>query len=259
MSGLDLINDKMGRLLHMGLDLLCPAVCPFCGEAAGQRSELCAKCTSIYLSERKRRCPQCGQTVDRCACGCEFQRFSRTVIDGRTHLSLSFYMGSQTARSNGYFTEQMILQLKDHGRFARFFADRLSNEVEHLFDSAAMPLNDWILTYTPRSIANFTKAGLDQSEEVTRYMSRRLKIPCVKTFAKVEGDEQKTLSAEDRMVNACTTLVPRKKAIRHGGKYLLFDDIITSGATVIAASRHLYFCGAAEVFPISLARSIPKE
>ena len=103
------------------------------------------------------------------------------------------------------------------------------------------------------------KYGLDQSEEVTKYMAKRLGIPCRRTFVKLEGEEQKLLTMEERLVNASDTLVPRQKVIRKGGKYLLFDDIITSGATVMAASWHLYANGAAEVFPISIARTLQKE
>ena len=255
----DHLSRRADRLIKKGLDLLCPPVCAFCGKKSSGKIELCVDCAAKYLRERQMSCPRCGQTVDFCNCDCDFPRISRTTVGGKTHMSLTFYTGAQEARESDRITEQMILSLKDKGYYANFFANELSDELQRLFEHSEYTLKDWILTYPPRSIHNFMKYGLDQSEEVTKYMARQLGIPCRKTFIKVEGSEQKTLSADERMVNAAETLVPRKKAIVKGGKYLLFDDIITSGATVMAAARHLYFCGAAEVFPVSIARKLPHE
>ncbi len=254
----DYLSMRTKRLVKKGMELLYPPVCAFCGKKSSGRIGLCLDCAAKYLRERRMSCPQCGQTVEFCCCGCDFPQISRTTVGGKTHVSLTFYTGSQDAQTNGRITEPMILSLKSKGYYAKFFANELSDELERLFEHSEYRLNDWILTYPPRSAHNFVKYGLDQGEEVTRYMSRRLGIPHKRTFVKVHGDEQKSLSADERMVNAAETLVPRKNAIVRGGKYLLFDDIITSGATVMAAARHLYFCGAAEVFPVSIARTLPR-
>ena len=253
------LSRRADRLLRKGLDLLYPPVCAHCGKKTGGRSDLCLDCAAKYLSERQMSCPRCGQTVEFCNCGCDFPHISRTTVGGKTHMSLTFYTGAREALDAGRVTERMILSLKNNGSHAKFFAHELSDALLRLFEHSEYRLDDWILTYPPRSIHNFMKYGLDQSEEVTRYMARQLGIPWKKTFTKVSGEEQKNLSAEERRENAEETLVPRKNAIAEGGKYLLFDDIITSGATVMTAARHLYFCGAAEVFPVSIARTLPGE
>lgn len=259
MSKFEQLSRRMDRLVQRGLDLLCPPVCTYCGKKTNHKFELCVDCAAKYLHERQMNCPRCGQTVEFCSCGCDFRRISKTTVGGKTHISLTYYTGSQAAYEEGRISERMILHLKDKGTFARFFADELCDEIERLFKHSEYILDDWILTYPPRSVHNFVKYGLDQSEEVTKYMAKRLGIPCKRTFTKLDGEEQKMLTMEDRLINASDTLVPRKNAILEGGKYLLFDDIITSGATVMAASWHLYACGAAEVFPISIARTLPKE
>ncbi len=248
----------MDRLVRKGLDLLCPPGCTYCGKKSKTKIGLCLDCAAKYLNERQMCCPNCGQTVEFCNCGCDFRRISKTTVGGKTHLSLTYYTGSQEAYDEGRISERMILHLKDRGTFARFFADELCDELERLFEHSEYRLDDWILTYPPRSVHNFVKYGLDQGAEVTKYMAKRLGIPCKQTFVKLAGEEQKHLTMEERLINASETLVPREKAIKKGGKYLLFDDIITSGATVMAASWHLYSCGAAEVFPISIARTLPK-
>ena len=258
MSKFDQLSRRMDRLVRKGFDLLCPAVCTYCGKKTKTKFGLCVDCSAKYLAERQTSCPNCGQTVEFCSCGCDFRRISKTTVGGKTHLSLTYYTGSQEAYDAGRISERMILHLKDKGTFARFFADELCDELERLFEHSEYELDDWILTYAPRSVHNFMKYGLDQGEEVTKYMAKRLGIPCRRTFEKLAGEEQKHLTMEERLINASDTLVPREKSIQSGGKYLLFDDIITSGATVMAASWHLYACGAAEVFPISIARTLPK-
>lgn len=259
MAKLNQWSRHTDRLIRKGFDLFCPPVCTYCGKQTKNKHDLCVDCAAKYLHERQMCCPKCGQTVEFCSCGCDFRRISKTTVGGKTHLSLTYYTGAQNASDAGRISEQMILHLKDKGTFARFFADQLCNEIERLFKHSEYLLDDWILTYPPRSVHNFIKYGLDQSEEVTKYMAKRLGIPCRRTFVKLEGEEQKLLTMEERLINASDTLVPRQKVIRKGGKYLLFDDIITSGATVMAASWHLYANGAAEVFPISIARTLPKE
>lgn len=248
--------SSVKRLMYKGLDVICPPTCSLCQNPTESASELCGECMAKYLTERGTKCPKCKNPVNLCVCGCDFSRITKTVIGDRTHISLSFYESSRVARDEGRITEQMILRLKSHGSFARFFSDMLCAELEELFARADISLDDWILTYPPRSVHNFVKYGFDQSKEVTGYMARRLGIRCVKTFTKADGDEQKSLTASERADNAATTLIPIKKAVQNGGKYLLFDDIITSGSTITTAARHLYFCGAATVFPISIARTI---
>ncbi|MGN1346492.1 MAG: ComF family protein [Eubacteriales bacterium] len=257
--GIERIKHEAARWAQRTVNLLCPPVCAFCGKETSGRSELCVECAAKYLKERQTKCPHCGKPAVLCVCGCDFSRVTRTFLGGKSHVTLTFYTVSASSYDNERITEQMIFLLKDKGQFAQFFADELADEIERLFAAVGQPPEEWILTYPPRSTENFMKSGLDQSEEVTRRLAKRLGSPWKQTFVKISGSEQKTLCAEDRMVNASRTLVPRKSAIEPGGKYLLFDDIITSGATMMAAARHLYFCGAAAVFPISIARSLHVE
>jgi len=34
------------------------------------------------------------------------------------------------------------------------------------------------------------------------------------------------------------------------------DDVMPRGATISTSSKNLYFCGAAEVFPVSIAKTM---
>lgn len=249
----------MKNYLKNLINLLCPPACAYCGKTVDGHFGLCVDCLAKYASECGTECPKCGQTAEFCMCDCEFSKFTKTRINGKSHVTLTFYTGAQLGRESGRITEKMILALKNKGQFASFFADELADRIERTFVSAEISLDEWMITYPPRSVSNFMKYGIDQGEEISKRLARRLKIPQKKTFVREEGSEQKSLNAVGRMENAVNTLIPQRGAIVPGGKYLLFDDIITSGATIITATRHLYFCGAAAVFPISIARDLPRK
>ena len=91
-----------------------------------------------------------------------------------------------------------------------------------------------------------------------KQISKKLGIAYASVFERTDGEEQKSLGAQDRAVNADATLRIRKDLVKQGGKYIVFDDIITTGSTISTAARHLYFCGASEVFPAAIAKSMTK-
>lgn len=150
----------------------------------------------------------------------------------------------------------MILSLKDRGAFGDYFATMLAREIKSLFERGGGDLTEWIITYPPRSAEKYSEKGFDQSEEIARKIAKKLGVKFSTTFSRTNhGSEQKNLCATDRFSNAETSLVPIRERIRKGGKYIVFDDIITTGATIETMSKHLYFLGAEAVFPVSIART----
>lgn len=246
------------QLLFRGLiDFLCPPSCIYCGSNVKSGQELCHDCYQKYAAEAAQICPICEKTALECECCEEFSRFTKTVINNRRHISLFFYNGAKRAENMGRISEDMLLQLKSSGKFSGFFANELAVEIRRAARISGIDLGEWTVTYIPRSVANFEKYGVDQGEEVAERLARKLDIPMKKTFVRADGAAQKELDAKSRLTNAELTIVPRKAAIEKGAKYILFDDVITTGSSVQACARHLYFCGADAVFPISIAKTLP--
>lgn len=252
-------------ILQTITDLLYPPTCAFCGNKADIHRTLCRECYAEFVREKVERCPICGKTAKDCKCGCDFLTHTRTEIADRRFLTLTFYKSyrrfgmadGNNCTTENRLTEKMIFRLKEKCAFADFFAAELSREIKKVFESDGEELSDWIITYAPRSEDNLVKYGFDQSEEIARKVSRILGIKFKKTFFRDRGDIQKTLNAEERLTNAEDSIFADERKIESGGKYLLFDDIITSGATIMTVSRNLYFHGAVKVFPISIARTMP--
>ncbi|MBQ4353767.1 MAG: ComF family protein, partial [Clostridia bacterium] len=98
----------------------------------------------------------------------------------------------------------------------------------------------------------------DQSEEIAAILALQLHIPLERLFGRRHGEEQKMLNHAQRQENAEDSLILIRQPAENG-KYLLLDDIITSGATMEAAARQLRFAGASALFPVAAARSMPKS
>ena len=240
------------------LTLLFPKVCPLCGNAS-EDNGLCRECRTAYARETFLRCPNCGETAGKCVCGTDFAAVTKTRIGEMPHFSLTFYLPANQSGEERV-TERMIFRLKERGEFADFFAGECARELNRRFEASGERIGDWTLTYAPRSTAKFLEYGVDQGEEVCRRTAKLLGCPFEKLFVRTRtAAEQKGLGEADRKVNAEESLIVRQNRVTPGGKYLLFDDIITSGATMSTAAQLLYENGAGAVFPFAIARTLPRK
>lgn len=238
-------------------NVLFPESCRSCGKSC-QTEELCASCIEQYHAEAEECCPRCGEQVMVCTCGTQFALHTGTRVGAYPCLALTFYKSRQNYGMSDRLTEKMLYSLKSHGTYARFFADELAEALVKLFAENGENPAEWSITYLPRSTEKMLSCGFDQSRETARLLAQKLRIPMVVLFARECGLEQKKLNRTERLANAEDSLVLIKKP-EAGGKYLLLDDIITTGATMETAAKHLRFCGAGAVFPVVIARNMPKE
>ncbi len=238
------------------LNLLFPPTCYVCGKSVSELG-VCDNCKIKFRREMFTLCPDCKKAADKCTCdkrNFDIPSDRTTVIGGKTSLSLTFYENSAN-RDEERVTEKMMFALKERHVLFDFFADLVSSAVRREFDKAGVDLSEWILTYIPRSEAKKIEMGYDQSEEIVRRAAEILGIPCVKTLSRLKGSEQKTLDSRRREINAESSIVPIRENVVEGGKYILFDDIMTTGASLSIGIRNLRFSGAAEVFPVTIAKT----
>ena len=236
------------------INFLIPSNCMICGKRT-DGGELCNECSGEFIRESFLKCESCGKPAAKCECGADFTAHTRTKIGGRGFIALTFYKSKATQAAERT-TERMIYALKNKGTFAEYFSTLLAGEIRSAFSKDGTDLSEWTVTYPPRSQGKFNRMGFDQSEEIARRLAKKLGVSFSETFTRTdEGEEQKNLRARERYLNAEESRVPIKKNIIKGGKYIIFDDIITSGATVETMAKHLYFAGADSVFPVTVART----
>ena len=241
------------------VSLLLPPSCKACAASVFGKGELCADCTELFRTESEETCPRCGHSVDFCECGIDYIRHTGCMMGSSSFTALTFYKSRKEYPDTSRLTERMIYALKADGSYASFFADRLAEKIAKRFSENEIPLEGWTVTFIPRTDKKRADGGVDQSEELAERLAKRLGVPLAHVFMRISGEEQKNLSADERRQNMSESLRVAG-SVEKGGKYLLADYIITSGASVECAARLLKYHGAQYVYPIAAARTMsPKQ
>lgn len=248
------------KLFEIILRLLFPPCCAVCGKPT-ESGDICDECLVKFRSESFLRCPECTGSLSSCRCitSDAIHSVSRTKIGGRESFALTFYRNVDDRSGEERVTERMLHAFKDKGQLTDFFADELCGAIKRFFDANGVDTSEWILTYSPRSAEKKREVGYDQCERLVRAMSKKLGIPFAVTLTRSGGEQQKNLSESERKENALSSLRLKKDSVVANGKYLLIDDILTTGSTLSVAVRNLYFGGAGEVFPVTIARTYRKK
>lgn len=120
---------------------------------------------------------------------------------------------------------------------------------------------NYILIPLPLEKRKLKWRGFNQTEEITKELSKFLKIPLLndalikirKTLPQVE------LSASERKDNVKGVFSIKNPEKIREKKILLVDDIYTTGATMTECAKVLKEAGAREVIGMAVARAAPEE
>ena len=105
------------------------------------------------------------------------------------------------------------------------------------------------VTWAPTSRDRRRRRGFDQAEAVARAAARELRLPAVRLLERAPGVGPQT--GADRSARlAGPAFVSRRSSHRH---LLLVDDVVTTGATLAAASGSLRTSGAVRVVCAAVA------
>lgn len=252
----------LSGVIRRAAELLFPPKCAVCSSLIEEglvRTErlagcpLCRECYDKYASELRDTCPKCGCRAAECECGAD--SYSRGSIFGRRSLSLVFYAGYDSESER--VTERLIFSMKrDYSRtLIDFFARDVSAHLMKLIICERCEPDSFLLTYPPRSEKSALKYGFDQAEELTARISHYMGIPMDRLLGRVSGVEQKTLSGGERMLNVTQSIYVKNRNSARGKRIILFDDVITTGATMELSAELLLAAGAESVFPVSIAKT----
>lgn len=228
------------------LNLIYPPVCVGCGELLDfdVLSTLCKRCDELYRNEKNMPCPICHKPHFACCC---------VAYKGRTRERRAFHVCEYT--KNESIARSLVIYSK-RNKYKRMFemiADDIVRVIHYHIDS----LDNTVITYAPRDRGRKAESGVDQAEYTARLISKKLNIPFVRAIKRVAATEQKHLKRSEREVSAGRSYRINEKARADvaGKIVIIYDDLVTTGATVKACASLLTKMGAADVVIVSFART----
>ena len=241
----------MAQLWRKIADLLFPPVCLRCRELIGRGDAFCDSCLEDYLDAKERTCALCLKTVSDCTCADNLLKAGAV----RQLFKVFYYFPHKTDSPQN----QIIYALKrKHNHYAyEFLAQELAFVIKkHLGEKVAQ----YTLTYIPASYRRMGNEGYDQMQYLAKSLSKQLQIPFENTlvYAKKQTKAQKFLSKEERVKNTKDMFLPSNKVHIIDKKYILLDDVSTTGATLLSGATALRRGGAKTVLCAVVAARPPR-
>ncbi len=234
--------------------LLFPPKCIACGRLlARERFEklFCEECAGKWENAKKR----CRDESN----GCPVKEIE-SFYEGETHeLVPHSFIYTPGKRKNP--ENALMLRLKDTAdkRCVSLVASELSEIIAENIQVIARGgarHDDALIAWIPRRRSSIRRVGFDHMERVAKVLSKRLGIPALSLLKRrAFAHEQKFLSGKERRMNAQCSMMLSGGASLKGKVVLLIDDIVTTGASLAAASKLLYEAGADHVIPVALSAS----
>lgn len=242
-------RDRMASALEgMGqcvAELLWPTRCIGC-DRPGEL--LCAECRSrLPWIEQRWACPDCGAPFGSLACTeCAHDWESRTIV-----CALPF----------GGTISRLITIFKDHHerRLAPVLAAAMASSLD---EAAAWPAQDGrprfdpegldAICFVPATAKAYARRGFDHMELVSQELAVFTGIPLADVLVRASARDQRQLDRRERKENIRGTINTVTDV--SGLRFLLADDVITSGASMREATRALLDRGAAKVSCCAFAR-----
>ncbi|MBF0342584.1 MAG: ComF family protein [Magnetococcales bacterium] len=237
----------MVRSRHALLDLFFPPSCPSCRTRVAQAHALCPVCTEALPKAPEHHCVRCGtQTAlpeSGCA-GCLNDPYARDAT----------YFGFEY---QGLIAE-LIIGCKFGDRSERsvllggLLWERLGRELLWESPDLVIPM--------PLHLLRLLKRRYNQSALIAGELAQRLQRPLM-TGLLVRSKRtlpQTRLDARSRRRNVQGAFQVRGEGVR-GRSVLLVDDVMTTGATLGAATLALKRAGAGRVIGVCVARVDPDK
>ena len=212
---------------------------PFCSECElAWRASLTASCGDCFLPALECRCMP-----------------KQLESSGALCLRKLFFYESENTRSP-QMSLIYLLKRRKVRRMTGFAADKVSELVRSelgelgILDSP----EKLVVTFVPRSKRSLTEYGFDHAQLISEELAQRLGLRAVPLFASRLGAKaQKELDRKQRLENAKKNIYLLDGADVAGKYVILFDDIVTSGASMSVCTKSLIKNGAAGVFCFALA------
>lgn len=234
------------------MNLIFPPFCVSCSELLPYRFHdyevpLCPECQKKWEEEKQTFCVICGKRHIDCSCG---------VPELKGRVSDFLHLVRYTPWDS--VARRTVLMAKDHGynNLYRFITHELSDLLRHR--EIPIESEQTAVTAIPRSSVKARDAGVDQGVKTARMLAKTLGVDYIPAVKRGGGKQQKGLSAKDRVENARSSLQISHSSAKkiHGKSVILYDDVITTGATMGRAVELLRNAGARKITVLTFAKTV---
>ncbi len=234
-------------LLQAVLDLVWPRTCEGCGRPVGAApGHLCWDCRSELPVIRPPFCAQCGDPVE----GAITQEYRCAFC---VEHAPAFVQARSALRFRGVVP--LVLHRFKYGA-ATHLAPDLAGWLEACVNTEYSREHFDAVVYVPLYPARERYRTYNQAALLAESLARRLRLPvaggCLKRVR--DTGTQTRLSARARAANVRGAFAVTHPGWVDGRRFLLVDDVMTTGATLAEASAALMEAGAAGVHVVTVAR-----
>ncbi len=205
----------------------------------------CEKCGEEFYKITHEKCNICGEDKINCTC------LTEELLDS---CDILLKLGSYTKRKRDAMAKTITALKHRTRRVAEdYIAYLLGRELMRCF--CEYEISDPMITFIPRTKSGMRVNGYDHAERVARKVADFCNIEFCECFTRrAFGVEQKTLGYEERKTNANRSIVKGKNMPLLAGRcVVIFDDIVTSGASLARAGEIAKEYGAESVVGLCIA------
>lgn len=229
-------------------DLFCPRDCVACGEPAGEDYRwLCGKCAAMLpLTSPDNCCVLCGMPFEGVVT-------TRRACAECSELTPLWTQGKTLLRYDGP-AKELVHHLKYNGE--RCILDDVSTVFRRRPDVAEM-LRGAVLVPVPLHHSRRRERGFNQSEWLAEVFAKESGADARDLlFRTRDTGTQTLLTREERLKNMHGAFEVRRGArVSPSARYVLVDDVVTTGSTLNACAKALHGAGATELAVLTLAHA----
>lgn len=225
-------------------EVLWPTRCAIC-DAPGE--VLCERCKGeLAFVDYWKSCPRCGAPWGMYQC----TECNALVLQEAGYVRVP-YRGLACAVHFDDRSARVVRVYKDAGE------RRLAADIAYFIASAIPPgwLEGAAITFVPATRKAHRRRGFDHAEEIARHTAGLLKAPLVQLLLPPDAHDQRALSRKERFANLGAAVRARRAVhLAPPQRVIVVDDVVTTGATISAASRALLDAGVGCVYGAAFAR-----